>query len=163
MNTDPVITIPRLEGETTRAYAARVEYLTMGAQRSLDKVAKRGQNGGGYRLPSVENWSVKYEWGQHAAAYDQTLATLAAQRHAKQYVADLDRHRAEYQKTGRDLHTLARGMLAQLVKQRMSVEYRASDLATIARALTIAADLEAHALRIADLLPKLSADEPRHE
>lgn len=178
MTTPPTITIPKLENETPRAYAARVEYLTMGAGRSLDRVAgqKGGKSGGRINNTTVENWSVKYGWAARATEYDATLATLAAQAHAEQYRRDLDEHRQRYQKAGRDLHAIAQGLLAQCARAVRGEVVRTTDgreitipameltpaaLSTAMRALMVAADLEAHALRVADLLPRLGADSER--
>ena len=163
MTTDaPAITIPKLEGETPRAYAARVEYLTMGAGRSLDKVVA-GQEGGkkGARgnNTTVENWSVKYGWKAAASEYDQTVATLAAQAHAAEYRARLEQHRADAARYGEALCGVAVEMLAQLRDVRKSIEYSPAALATIARALTTGLDLRAHALDLDRLMPSLTPRE----
>jgi hypothetical protein len=173
MQTDtPAITIPKLEGETPRAYAARVEYLTMGAGRSLDRVAGQGggKNGARVNNTTVENWSVKYGWKAAASEYDQTVATLAAQAHAESYRRELEDHRERYGKAGKALHNLAAAYLnklAQRIKDLDSSEIKAGRLAldvrTAAAALQIAGDLEAHALRVADLLPKLDSGDDRGE
>lgn len=169
----PVIEIPRLEGETTKAYAARVEYLTMGAVRSFDKLVGQKQGKNGVSKSAVENWSVRYGWQRSAQEYDETLATLAAQAHAQQYRDDLEDHRKRYQKAGKDLYAVAASLvttIAQTMRGRRiidkdgqvhiipAMEITTNALSIAARALTTAGDLEAHALRIADLLPKLSDD-----
>ena len=156
----PSIEIPRLPDETPRAYAARVAYLTMGPGRSLDKVAgqKGGREGARPNNTAVENWSRKYGWPALAAQYDATLATLAARAHAEEYQRDLEDHRKRYQQAGRALYGVAVEMLASLRKSQATIEYTPATLSTIARALTVAGDLEAHALRVADLLPRLNDD-----
>ena len=63
------IEIPRLPDETPRAYAARVEYLTMGAGRSLDKLRQNHGKTTATYTRQVENWSAKYGWQHHAAQY----------------------------------------------------------------------------------------------
>ncbi len=176
MTTPPQITIPKLESETPRAYAARVEYLTMGAGRSLDRLRQNHGKTTATYTRQVEDWSAKYGWQRHAEQYDQTLATLAAQAHAEQYRRDLDEHRQRYQKAGRDLHAIAQGLLAQCARAVRGEVVRTTDgreitipameltpaaLSTAMRALMVAADLEAHALRVADLLPRLGADSER--
>lgn len=156
--TDPAaITIPRLPDEPPRAYAARVVYLTLGRDRSLAKV---GEQIGVRSVRYLEQWSADYGWGESARQYDQTLATLAARRAAQAYLDDLEEHRKRYQQSGRALHAVAVAMLTKLREASASVDYTPAALATIARALTVAADLEAHALRVADLLPRLTDDQP---
>lgn len=175
MITVPTIEIPRLPEETNRAYSARVEYLTLGAGRSFDRLLDRPQSATiappTKRRDTLVDWSVRYNWQEHARRYDETLASLAAQAHSEQYRKDLEEHRARYQKAGRDLHAVAQGLmgtLAQSIRGRSiegkdgkvytipAMEMTPNTLAIAARALTIAADLEAHALRIADILPSLT-------
>lgn len=154
----PAITIPKLDGETPRAYAARVEYLTMGAARSLDKVAgqKGGKSGGRVNNTTVENWSRKYGWQAHAASYDATIATLAAQAHAEEYQRDLAAHRADAMRYGQALCGVAVEMLTQLRGVSKTIDYSPAALATIARALTTGLDLRAHALDLDRLMPALT-------
>lgn len=149
----PTITLPRLEGESARAYAARTAYLTLGPQRSYARV---GQTLGKSRV-LIERWASQYAWADHARRYDELLAQLAAQQAAQQYLADLEEHRERYGKAGMALHGVAVEMLLQLRQNAAAIDYTPAALATIARALTVAADLEAHALRLGDLLPRLSA------
>jgi hypothetical protein len=171
MQTDtPAITIPKIEGETPRAYAARVEYLTMGAGRSLDKLRQNHGKTTVTYTRQVEDWSVKYGWKAAASEYDQTVATLAAQAHADSYRRELEDHRERYGKAGKALHNLAAAYLnklAQRIKTLESSEIKAGRLAldvrTAAAALQIAGDLEAHALRVANLLPKLDQGDDRGE
>ena len=170
----PQIDIPRqaTEGETDRAYRAKAAYLTMGAGRSLVKVR---QEIGTRSVRFLEIWSVKYGWVESARAYDNTIATLKAQ-HAAQaelssYREALENHRARYQKAGQDLYAIASGLLSQCARAIKGEQIKGADgkvytipameltpatVSTAMRALAIAADLEAHALRIAELLPALS-------
>jgi len=157
-STPATITIPRLDEETPRAYAARVEYLTMGPQRSLDKLAGHKRGTSGVSNTTAENWSVKYGWGAAAAAYDQTLANLAARAHAESYQRDLEAHRADAMQYGRALCGVAVAMLAQLQAHHKAIEYTPAALATIARALTTGLDLRAHALDLDRLLPTLTSE-----
>lgn len=177
MTNAPDITIPRLEEETTRAYAARVEYLTLGASRSFDRMLERLQSGDKAgitkRRSTLAEWSSQYHWQEHARKYDETLATLAAQAHAEQYRQELEDHRKRYQKAGKDLYAVAHALIgacAQALRGQVikgedgklytipGMEITPNTLAIAARALTTAGDLEAHALRIAELLPRLEND-----
>lgn len=172
---EPAITIPRLEGESNKAYATRVEYILMGPGRSFDKLRRQnaGKSGLSTRRSSMEQWSVQFNWQEHARRYDDTVAAIAAQRDAEQYVADLEEHRKRYQKTGRDLHTIATALLNQCARAVRgeviygadgkeyyipSMELTPNTFSTAVRGLVVAADLEAHALRIAELLPRLDYD-----
>lgn len=172
MTTPATITIPKLEGETPKAYQARVRYFTLGERRTIDAVAQELTKS----RSLIARWSERYGWYELSQRYDQTLASVAASAHAEQYRRDLDEHRARYQKAGRDLHAIAQGLLAQCARAVRGEVVRTTDgreitipameltpaaLSTAMRALMVAADLEAHALRVADLLPRLGADSER--
>ena len=171
----PQIDIPRIASETARAYAARVEYVIAGEGRSIDRLADQRRSKSGSRSTTLLNWSAKYGWVESARAYDNTIATLKAQ-HAAQaelssYRDALENHRARYQKAGQDLYAIASGLLSQCARAIKGEQIKGADgktytipameltpatVSTAMRALAIAADLEAHALRIAELLPALS-------
>jgi hypothetical protein len=163
------ITIPRLEGETNRAYAARVEYITAGPQRDLRSLAQKLDKS----LTIVGRWSSQYDWVEHARRYDDTLAGLAIQEAAEQYRADLAEYRQRYQKAGKDLYAVAQGMLGMFANNLRgktikgedgktytipAVELNASTLGQVKAAFQTAADLEALALRVEHLLGKLTTD-----
>jgi hypothetical protein len=143
------IEIPRLPGERAERHEARVLYLTMGADRSLDAVRQKL----GKSKELIERWSAADGWVEQARNYDSTLANLATRRAADSYLHDLEEHRERAGKAGKALYGVAVEMLGKL--RAAPVEYTPATLATIARALTVALDIEAHALRVADLLPKL--------
>ncbi len=161
------IEIPRLADETPKAYAARVEYLTMGPERSLDKLVGHVRGKSGASNTVVENWSVKYGWQKSARDYDETVATLAAQAHAATYRRDLEEHRTRYKQAGDELYKIARAQMIRISKQLNETGGRATtikdadiatNLRTLAGVLTTAADLEAHALRLEELMPSLTHD-----
>lgn len=167
--TNATIELPRLPDESARAYAARVAYVTMGAGRSIERAARNNAK----TIPHYKVWSVKYGWVEHARRYDDQVAFLAVQEAAAQYRVDLEEHRARYQKAGKDLYTVAAGLLAQCARAVRgqtirdaagkewtipAMELTPATVATAMRALATAADLEAHALRIAEIMPKLSDD-----
>jgi hypothetical protein len=152
----PSITIPKLEGETPRAYAARVEYLTMGAGRSLDKLRQNHGKTTATYTRQVENWSAKYGWQAAASEYDQTVATLAAQAHAVEYQEHLKAQRDDAMNYGKALCAVAAQMLTQLQKSHKDIDYTPAALATIAKALTTGLDLRAHALDLERIIPTLS-------
>ncbi len=153
----PTTIIPRLPTESARAHAAKVAYVTMGPQRSLEKARQNSGKTAAY-VRQLEEWSRHHDWQATARAWDDQQAALAAQRASAQYLADLEEHRQRYQQVGRGLYTVAAKLLKRLDAQASdpTLELRPTDLGTLTKALTVAADLEAHALRLADLLPKLS-------
>lgn len=171
----PTIEIPRHPEESARAYQARVEYVTMGTGRSLDKLIARVRSGDISGIPTRRNtladWSTKYGWGDSARQYDDTLQSVRVQTASEQYLKDLEEHRTRYQKAGQDLFGIAVGLLAQCGRairgERIigkdgkeyfipQMELTPTTLATATRSLVIAADLEAHALRLSELLPQLA-------
>lgn len=173
------ITIPRLEEEGSRAYAARVEYVTAGPQRSLEKLVERAQSAPKarptQRLATLKRWSSKYDWVDHARRYDDTLAGIAAQEAADAYRADLEAHRKKAMEAGQGLYTVAGRLLKKLDAALSSprqivgedgklytlhgIDFTAATLTTVSRALQTALDLEAHALGVDKLLPSLEADD----
>ena len=172
MTTDTLtIEIPKIENETPRAFAARAEYLTMGAGRSLDKLRqKHGKTTASYTR-QLEDWSAKYGWQKSASEYDRMLADIAAQQHADAYRRDLEAYRDKALKAGRDLFTVAQALLIQCSRAIQGQQIEGKDgkvytipameltpttLATASRALLQALDIEAHALRVADILPQLT-------
>lgn len=176
MSDQHTIEIPRLPEETARQYAARVEYLTMGAGRSFDRLLERIRSANGAhitnRRETLGAWSVRYNWQEHAARYDNALASLAAQSTSEQYIADVEKHRARYQKVGEDLYTASSALLAQCLRAIRGeviegadgkqytiprMELTPSTFATAIKGLQTAADFSAHALQLQQLIPNLSA------
>jgi len=175
-STPATITIPRLDEETPRAYAARVEYLTMGAQRSIDKLAQNHGKITATFTRQAENWSVKYGWVQSARLYDQALAGVAVHRHRAEYDAALEAHRTKILDKTTSLTRLLDGLEAQVARAitgqvvegkdgktyyipKMAIDVSA--LAALVRGRLTVADMEAHALDIPGLRAALmeSADD----
>lgn len=150
----PQITIPRLDNESTRAYAARVAYLTMGPERSITGVAQRLHKSHAI----MSRWNSRHRWSEHARQYDETMATIAARIAAREYKNELESHRKRYQDIGQELYDVAARMLVILKSQLDRLEYTPSTIALISRAVLVAADLEAHALQVQQLLPQLTDD-----
>lgn len=168
------IELPRETGESARAYAARVRYVTMGPGRSIDKVADQNGIKTGSRPSNYLEWSRKYGWVACAEKYDQEIAFITVQEAAAAYRRDLEDHRQRYQKAGKDLHRVALGLMSTIAAQLQgqviegkdgrkytipAMKIDANAITVLSRALTTAADLEAHALRLSELLPKLSGEE----
>jgi hypothetical protein len=177
MTTDrAIIALPRLDGESAKAHAAKVRYVTMGEGRSLEKVRVQSEGiaGATKRLATLEDWSSRYDWQAAARQYDETIQFLTLQEAAQEYRADLKAHRDKARKAGSDLYAVAQALLIQCGRavqgQRIegkdgktytipAMELTPSTLSTVVKALQTALDLEAQALRIDDLLPRLATND----
>jgi hypothetical protein len=148
------ITLPRIEGESARAYAARVEYVTMGAGRSLETIGQKL----GKSKALMERWSSQYGWVDSARQYDEQVAYLTVQESADKYRADLEEHRKRASEAGKALYAVAGKLLQRMNAQAATLELNANSLAIIKGALQTALDLEAHALGVDAVLGKLDSD-----
>lgn len=179
MTSADAITIERLPDETPKAYQARVEYVTAGPQRSLDKLRQNYGRTAAYTR-QLEQWSSRYDWVECARKFDEQIAFLTTQEAADAYRRDLEDHRKRYGDAGKALYQVAAQVLKQLSQvagqqpqviegkdgkfyKVSGLELTPATLTTAARAMTIAADLEAHALRLGEILPKLDHDVLDHE
>lgn len=168
MNNKPTIELPRLEGESARAYAARVEYVTMGAGRSFERLLDRYQSAPKarptQRLATLKEWSTRYNWQSSVREYDDQIAFLTVQEAADQYRQDLEKHREKAMEAGRGLYTVA-GQLIRTINQALAnprkikgedgkwytihdMKFDANTFQIAARAMQTALDLEAHALGV---------------
>jgi hypothetical protein len=168
------ITIERLPEESSKAYAARVEYVTAGPQRSLDRLRQNYGKTTAYTR-QLEVWSARYDWAATARAWDDQQAAAAIQAAAEQYRADLEAHRKKAMDAGQGLYSVAGQLLKKLNSALASprqikgedglfytlhgIDFNAAVLTTVSRALQTALDLEAHALGVDKLLPSLEADD----
>lgn len=172
-NPTPTIELPRLPDESARAYAARVEYVTMGAGRSLEKL--RVQSGGKAGIPrrfnTLAEWSARYDWAGSARQYDEQIAYITIQEAQAKYRTDLEAHRKKASDAGQALYAVA-GQLITAINKALagprkirdkdgkeytlhSIDLNANTFSIAARAMQAALDLEAHALAVDVLLPKL--------
>lgn len=154
------IELPRLEGESGRAYQARCAYITAGSQRDLRTLAQKLDKS----LTIVGRWSSQYNWVEHAARYDETVYTLAAQEAAEKYRTDLEAHRTQANQAGDALFTVSAQLIkainAALAGPRQirgedgriytihNMELNANTFSIAARAMQTALDLKAHALGV---------------
>lgn len=86
---------PRFPGETPRAFSAFITYFQLGQNRSLQAVADKL----GEQLPTVKNWSSKYDWSERINHFNSGL--LEQQAHAeaetaRKAAADWAKRNAEY-------------------------------------------------------------------
>lgn len=166
------IELPRRteDGESARAHEMRVAYATMGPGRSLEKLRQKYGKSAAY-IRQLEEWSSQYGWVESARQYDEQQVFLTIQEASASYRRDLEAHREKAMRAGSDLFTVAQALLVQCGRairgERIegkdgktyvipAMELTPSTLATVTRAMTTALDLEAHALRIAELLPRLT-------
>lgn len=159
MTTSTTIELPRLENERAERYEARVSYILMGADRSLEAVRqKTGKKPASLR--NLERWSSEDRWVELAAQHDQTVYTLAANDASDAYRADLVDYRKRYGDMGKSLFTAAGQMVNQINARlrRGDMELGPGALTLAVNAAKVAADLEALALRVEGLL-----NEPRSE
>ncbi len=166
--------VPRLEEESSRAHAMKVAYVTMGPERSLEKLRRKYNKNTSY-LRQLAEWSTQYDWAATARAWDDQQAAAAIQAAADQYRADLEAHRKKAMEAGQGLYTVAGQLLKKLNAALASprqvegkdgklytlhgIDFTAATLTTVSRALQTALDLEAHALGVDKLLPSLEADD----
>lgn len=177
MTTSTTIELPRIDGESNKAYAARVEYVTMGAGRSLEKLRVQSGGKGGIprRFNTLAEWSARFNWTEHAANYDNQVSYLTVNEAADRYRADLEAHRKKASDSAKNLLALANGLTriyADALQQPR--EIRGADgklytlhkltvdtntLTTISKAMTASLDLEAHALGVDTVLSRLDDSE----
>ncbi len=145
------ITIPRLPEESARAYAARVEYITAGPGRSLEKLQQKiGKNTSYVR--QLSEWSSRYGWVESARQYDDQVAYLTIQEAAETYRADLADYRKRYSDLGKGLYAAAAVLTRRVATEARTMDLGPGALALAANAAKTAADLEALALRVEHLL-----------
>ncbi len=167
--------IPRILDESARAHEAKIAYVTMGPQRSLEKLRQRlGKESAGY-VRTLEAWSSRYDWQATARAWDdQQAAALSADASAK-YRADLEKHRTEASDAGAALYTVS-GQLIKAINAALagprkiegkdgkiytihSIEMNASTFSIAARAMSVALDLRAHSLGVDRILASLEGED----
>lgn len=75
-------------GESAKAYEAFAVYKAMGKDRSLEKVSRTVPR----RLPTVKDWSARFNWVERARAFDVDAARLAAPKALTDHARVLARH-----------------------------------------------------------------------
>jgi hypothetical protein len=171
MTQSSTIELPRLEHERPERYEARVNYILMGADRSLEAVSQKLAKS----VPLMKRWSAEDHWVEHAARYDATVYTVAANDASDQYRADLAAHRDRAMTSAKNLLALANGLTriyADALQQPQKIKGEdghiytlhritvdTTTLTTIARATVASLDLEAHALGVDTALSRLDDSE----
>jgi hypothetical protein len=145
----------QLPQESPQAYQAACVYFGMGVERSQEsvshKLAKSRQ--------IMSRWSMQHRWVERAATYDDAVRDEEAQERTKRHLADLEDHRTRYQQAGRSLYSVAAKMLTRMHKEVDGLELTPAALGILLRAFTTAGDMEAHALNLDELMPKMAGDD----
>lgn len=165
-------TIPRLPNERPERYAARVAYIVAGPDRSLEAVR---QKIGKRSVRRLELWSSEDDWVGLARQWDDLMVNLRTRATIDAYRRDLEAHRKKAMDAGRSLFQVGAQLLSQVstalanprkiegkdgkIYNLHGIDLNSASLATAARALTAALDLEAHALGVDRLLPTLETDD----
>jgi len=142
---------PRLPAESAQAYESACTYVSMGADRSQEAVGRKL----GKSRQLMSRWSAQHDWVQRAALYDAALAAEAAARYTADYLAKLEDHRTRYENAGKALYRVSSRLLKMLDGQVDELELTPATLGVVLRAFITAADLEAHALMLDEVLPSL--------
>ncbi len=167
-SSSPQEALRRLPHEPARAHGRLVKYAALGPGRSLARIAAQIAADEGApddvgklsaKRRQVERWSSAWDWQKRVTAYDDALTVQVARDNARHYRAELEDHRVRYGGAGKVLYNVAGSLLERFRRNPEEVELTPQALAVVVRALTTAADLEAHALGLDQLLPRLSGDE----
>jgi hypothetical protein len=154
------IEIPRLDGETSAAYAARLAYLVAGPNRSLAKICGQvvGNSRVSNRLGTLETWSSRFHWADSARRYDDHVASLMLQQAAQAHREAIEQHRIDAMDLSGRLLRLGRDMIDALGAQVDALEYKPADLSAAVKALVTGLDIRAHALDLPRLLASIEVD-----
>ena len=136
---------PRAPGETPRAFTAFMTFFQLGSSRSLQAVADKLGEG----LPTVKNWSSKYDWSDRLQAFNSGLLQQQAQaetalhlRHAADWAQRLDRFREQDWDAAQKLLAAAQCFLESFGEQDLS----RMTLAQVSHALEISSAIGRFAL-----------------
>lgn len=133
---------PQRTTESSKAYAAFAEYCLLGDGRSIAKVSQACSKS----IPLLNRWSGQHDWVERAKTYDQAVAQERADGALARYKDELRDHQDRYGTAGKALYQAAARLLQRLAREVETLDLAPSSLDTVARALTLAADLEAHSL-----------------
>ena len=154
MSDTPRIEIPQYDGESPQAYAARVEYVTMGAKRSYNLVGQKLRKA----RSQIYRWSSRYKWVECAEQYDNAVYSVEITARTQDYAQSIAAHRSTALTVGDELVTMGRALAQQITSRLDIMEYKPSDLQTAVKAILYGMDLKAHALELDRVLEK-SSDE----
>lgn len=152
----PLVAVPMLPGEKEQRYESRCVYLALGPGRSLAAVSRLFKARFGKGSPRLfELWSAQDGWAETARWYDEEVQAAAAKVAQEQYLAQIVEHQSRYYQAGLQLYDAAISLLDEVKIKIKTMELTPASLRHVALALASAADLEAHALNIAQLHAKI--------
>ena len=146
------IRIPYAQGERSKAYEAKVAYLLMGGYRNKADVAAKVNA----TITTVSAWAARYQWDEAAVQYDEAVAQHKIKLVEDAYRQDVEEYMKRYREVGRELQETAVELLQEMRARmrRPTFPVTQNTLGLSSRALLAAADLEAHSLRISEILPQ---------
>lgn len=145
----------QLPNESAKAYEAACVYFGMGADRSQEAVSQTLAKS----RQIISRWSAQHQWVDRSRQYDAAVQQDVAAQRTAQYLADVKDHQQRYRDTGKALHNVGVRLLRRFANEIDSMELTPNSLAVLVKALTTAGDLEAHALALDELLPRLEGNE----
>lgn len=151
---DARIELPRYDGESAQAYAARVHYVTAGPKRTYDATGAQYKKA----RTQISRWSSRFEWRKCAEQYDNALMSVEITARTQTYQQTIAAHRATALSVGDELVTMGRALAEQITARLDIMDYKPSDLQTAVKAILYGMDLKAHALEL-DRVLQQSTDE----
>ncbi|MDB6059855.1 MAG: hypothetical protein JWO95_3699 [Verrucomicrobiales bacterium] len=137
---------PRSPGETPRAFGAFTAYFQLGQNRSLQAVADKL----GEQLPTVKNWSSKYDWSERINHFNSGL--LEQQAHAeaetaRKAAADWAKRNAEYREQEWVAAQKLLGVVQCCLENFGERDLEKMRLSELSRALNVASKMSRSALQ----------------
>lgn len=154
MSDRPRIELPRYDGESAQAYAARVDYVTAGPKRSYNLVGEKLKKA----RTQIYRWASRYKWVECAEQYDNAVYSVEIATRTSVYAQSIAAHRSTALTVGDELVTMGRALAEQITSRLDIMDYKPSDLQTAVKAILYGMDLKAHALELDRVLEK-SSDE----
>ena len=141
---------PPAPGETPRAFSAFMAFFHLGHTRSLPAVAVRLGEG----LPTVKNWSSKFDWGERLQAFNAGLLRSSARDQAerqRRHAADWDQRLHHFREQEWDAAQKLLAAAQCFLESFGEEELARMNLAQVSRALKVSSTIGRLALGGADL------------
>ena len=120
MSDTPRIELPQYDGESPQAYAARVEYVTMGAKRSYNLVGQKLKKA----RTQIYRWASRYKWVECAEQYDNAVYSVEITARTQDYAQRIAAHRSTALTVGDELVTMGRVLAQQITARLDSMDYK---------------------------------------
>lgn len=151
---DARIELPRYDGESAQAYAARVHYVTSGPKRTYVSTGERYKKA----MTQISRWGSRFKWVECAEQYDNAVMSVEIAARTQTYQQSIASHRAMALSVGDELVHMGRALAEQITSRLDIMDYKPSDLQTAVKAILYGMDLKAHALEL-DRVLQQSTDE----